>query len=147
VLWVTSHKLRVNRAATAWLVRRFIDRDATFLFVKAADVAETARQLGGVGFHAPNTEYPARAADGRTPFEVLADAYAPGNVVLKEMATLVREADIPSGNGPPEAIGLRLISRAFPLVSDDDHAIVERSAFLYDALYCALENRIGSRSE
>ncbi|HTJ23606.1 MAG TPA: chromate resistance protein ChrB domain-containing protein [Gemmatimonadaceae bacterium] len=51
--WVTQCGIKISRAATACLIRRFIDQDATFVFVSAAKVAETACALGGVGFHAP----------------------------------------------------------------------------------------------
>ena len=57
------------------------------------------------------------------------------------MAVIVRHADAPPPEPVAEAPGLRLISGAFPLVTDDDHAIVERSAFLYDALYAGLAAR------
>jgi hypothetical protein len=139
--WVTKRGIKINRAATAWLVRRFVDPDAVFVFVGAADVAATARSLGGVGFHAPDTAYPPRDADGRTPFEALVAEKCAHDPALVEMSVIVRHADVPQADAGPEAAGLRLISGAFPLVTSDDQAIVERSAFLYDALYAALVAR------
>ena len=139
--WVTKRSIKINRAATAWLIRRFIDPEAVFVFVAAGDVAETARSLGGVGFHAPSTEYPARDAAGRTPFEALVAERCPKDPVLNEMSVIVRHADVPEPEAVPEAAGLRLISGAFPLVARDDHETVERSAFLYDALYAGLAAR------
>ena len=139
--WVTKRGIKINRAATAWLIRRFIDQHATFVFVSAADVAETARALGGVGFHAPGCDYPARDPLGRTPFEALVAERCANDDVLVEMAAIVREADRPQGNDVPEAAGLRLISGAFPLVESDDGEIVARSAFLYDAMYAGLAAR------
>ena len=139
--WVTRRGIKINRAATAWLIRRFVDPDAVFVFVAAAEVAPTARALGGVGFHAPDTAYPARDALGRTPFEALAAERRPDDAVLAEMAVIVRHADVPQDGQVPEAAGLRLISGAFPLVARDDAETVERSAFLYDALYAGLAAR------
>ena len=139
--WVTKRGIKINRAATAWLVRRFIDPDAVFVFVAASDVAATAKSLGGVGFHAPGTDYPPRDAAGRTPFEALVAERCADDPVLAEMSVIVRHADVPQADAVPEAAGLRLISGAFPLVTNDDQAIVERSAFLYDALYAALAAR------
>lgn len=139
--WVTKRGIKINRAATAWLVRRFIDREAVFVFVPAADVAATARSLGGVGFHAPGTAYPPRDAAGRTPFEALVAERCPGDAVLAEMSVIVRHADVPQDDQVPEAAGLRLISGAFPIVAVDDQDTVERSAFLYDALYAGLAAR------
>ena len=69
----------------------------------------------------------------------------PDDEVLAEMAVIVRHADRPPETPVPEAPGLRLISGAFPLVARDDHETLERSAFLYDALYAGLAARPGRR--
>ena len=139
--WVTSRKLKINRAATAWLVRRFIDPEAVFLFVSPGDVAAEAARVGGIGFHAPGARYPARDDRGRTPFEVLVEERCPDDAALGQMSVIVRDADVPRAGEVPEAAGLRLITGAFPLVAADDDETVERSAFLYDALYAALRQR------
>ena len=139
--WVTGRGIKINRAATAWLIRRFIDPQATFVFVRPAEVAETAQSLNGTGFHAPNCQYPARAADGRTPFEALVAERCADDPVLAEMSTIVRHADRPEAVPVPEAAGLRLITGAFPLIAGDDQETVDRSAFLYDAMYAGLEAR------
>src|SRR5215468_3972334 len=139
--WVTKRGMKINRAATAWLIRRFIDPDAAFVFVSAAEVAETAHSLGGVGFHAPGCTYPARDPSGRTPFEALVAERCPNDAVLAEMSAIVRDADQPRASEVPEAAGLRLITGAFPLVESDDREIVTRSAFLYDAMYAGLSAR------
>lgn len=136
--WVTSRTLRINRAATAWLIRRFIDPEAVFVFVSPGEVAAEAERLGGTGFHARGTRYPARDAEGRTPFESLVLERCPGDAALRRMSAIVRDADVPRAGELPEAAGLRLISGAFPLVAVDDAETVERSKFLYDAMYAAL---------
>ena len=59
------------------------------------------------------------------------------------MGVIVKDADVPRAGEVPEAAGLRLISGAFPLVATDDAETVERSAFLYDAMYAALQQRQG----
>jgi hypothetical protein len=141
--WVTKRGIKINRAATAWLIRRFVDPDAEFVFVGGGEVAAAARSLGGEGFHAPDTRYPARDAAGRTPFEALVAERCPDDPVLAEMSVIVRHADVPQPDAVPEAAGLRLISGAFPLVAADDHDCVARSAFLYDALYAGLAARRG----
>ena len=137
--------MKITRAATAWLIRRFIDPQASFVFTAAGQVAEIARALGGVGFHAPGTAYPVRDPQGRTPFEALVAERCPDDEVLAEMAVVVRHADRPPDAPVPEAAGLRLISGAFPLVARDDHETLERSAFLYDALYAGLAARPGRK--
>ena len=137
--WVTSRKLKINRAATAWLIRRFVDPEATFVFVAPGEVAAEARRLGGTGFHAPGTQYPARDAHGRTPFEAIVDERCADDPALRQMSAIVRDADVPRASEVPEAAGLRLISGAFPLVASSDEETIERSAFLYDAMYAALQ--------
>jgi hypothetical protein len=140
--WVTSRKIKINRAATVWLIRRFIDPQATLLFVGPGEVAAEALRLKGVGFHAPGTKYPARGDGGRTPFEALVEEYCPDDAALRRMAVIVRDADAPRAGEVPEAAGLRMISGAFPLVAIDDADSVGRSAFLYDALYAALRSQV-----
>jgi hypothetical protein len=140
VHWVTSRKLKINRAATAWLIRRFIDPAAVLVFVEPKEVAAEARRLGGIGFHAPGTDYLPRDTQGRTPFEALVDERCAPDDALRRMSVIVRDADVPRDGEVPEAAGLRLISGAFPLVANDEET-VERSAFLYDAMYAALRRR------
>ena len=137
--WVTRRQIRVNRAATAWLVRRFIDRDAEFLFLEPEEGARVEREAGAIGFDAPGARYPHKDAQGRCSFEALVDEHRPDDAVLRRLARIVRSADFPEELAlTPEGAGLRAISRGFPLVSRDDHETVERAAFLYDALYASL---------
>jgi hypothetical protein len=170
MLWVTRSKIRVNRAATGWLVRRFIDPGATFRFVDPTEVARFQAEHGAIGFDAPGAIYPHQDARGRCSFEMLVEEYRPGDGALRELAGIVHCADFPGeaagaeterpggrvgtwdtlslvagvrslmprSEAPPEAVGLRAISRGFPLVAADDQETLERSAFLYDALYASL---------
>lgn len=72
--WVTRKTIKVNRTATAWLIRRFIDPDATFLFVPPEQVAQVQLREGAQGFDAPGATYPHRDERGRCSFEALVDA-------------------------------------------------------------------------
>ena len=137
--WVTSRKIKINRAATAWLIRRFVDPEAAFVFVAPGEVAAEAQRLDGIGFHAPGTQYPARDARGRTPFEAIVDERCADDPALRLMSAIVRDADVPRAGEVSEAAGLRLITGAFPLIAQSDDETVERSAFLYDAMYAALQ--------
>ena len=138
--WVTRRQIRVNRTATAWLIRRFIDPAATFAFVEPGDVAEVERRTGALGFDAPGARYPHKDDRGRCSFEALVEEHRPDDRALRELARIVRSADFREGlAGVPEAAGLVAISQGFPLVARDDLDTVERASFLYDALYAFLQ--------
>ena len=141
--WVTRKNIRVNRAATAWLIRRFVDARAEFHFVEPSEVAGYQRDHGAIGFDAPGTCY---AHDqGITSFEQIIADYELVDPVLRKLAVIVHAADIPGAlHEAPEAPGLQAISRGFPLVAKDDHDTVERTSFLYDALYAALKTEARS---
>ena len=140
--WVTRPSVRVNRTATAWLIRRFIDPEASFLFVEPERVATIQEEEKAIGFDAPGARYPHKDARGRCSFEALVEEYLPSDPALRRMARIVRCADFPEERDlSPEAAGLAVISHGFPLVAADDHDTVDKSAFLYDALYASLEER------
>lgn len=143
--WVTRRRIRVNRAATAWLIRRFVDPEATFLFVAPDEVAGIQDRDGAIGFDAPGARYPHKDEQGRCSFEVLAERHRPDDDALRKLARIVHDADFSDVTDPvPEALGLRAISMDFPLVTVDDHDTVVKAGFLYDALYAHLDAR-GSR--
>ena len=143
--WVTRREIRVNRTATAWLVRRFVDPDAEFLFAEAGRVTVLQAEEGALGFDAPGARYPHRDAEGRCSFEALVVEHRPDDAALRQLARIVHGADFSDEVGlTPESAGLRAISRGFPLVAKDDHETVERASFLYDALYAALREGASS---
>jgi hypothetical protein len=145
--WVTRRNARVNRIATAWLVRRFIDEQPVFLFVEPEQVAVVQDEQGAIGFDAPGARYPHRDERGRCSFEALVDEHRHRDRALHDLARIVHCADFPDEvQDVPESAGLRAISTGFPFVARDDHDAVERGSFLYDALYAALQNRAGTPS-
>jgi hypothetical protein len=170
MLWVTRSKLRVNRAATGWLIRRFLDPDARFCFVAPTQVAGVQAARGGIGFDAPGARYPHRDAGGRCSFEALVEEHCPEDGALRTLARVVHSADFVDpyarsrspdptlalgtfdrvsltrwNQGPSEpfeAAGLRAIAQGFSLVAHDDEEILDRSGFVYDALYATLQRRL-----
>ena len=145
--WVTRKRIQVNRAATAWFVRRFVDPSAEFVFVELDEVAEVQRREGALGFDAPDATYPHKDEKGRCSFEALVAEHRPEDPALRELSRIVHGADFDDQIGlTPESSGLRTISRGFPLVARDDHETVERASFLYDSLYAALVKRTGKPS-
>ena len=138
--WVTRKQIRVNRVATAWLIRRFIDPQAEFIFVEPDQVAEVQTTQGAKGFDAPGATYPHKDARGRCSFEALVDEFCSNDPVLEEIARIVRGADFPEEiDLTKESAGIRAISHGFPQVTRDDTETVEKASFLYDALYASLQ--------
>jgi hypothetical protein len=139
--WVTRRQIRVNRAATAWLIRRFIDAEAVFVFVEPNEVAGVQRRTGAIGFDAPSAQYAHQDDRGRCSFEALVEEHCPDDPALRQIARIVHSADFKQGLAAvPEAAGLLAISQGFPLVARDDLETVERASFLYDALYAFLQS-------
>lgn len=140
--WVTRKSIRVNRVATAWLIRRFLDPQAVFFFVEPDEVVAVQQRETAKGFDAPGATYPHKDEQGRCSFEALVEEYYPEDRVLRELARIIRGADFSEElRLTPESAGLRLISHGFPLVVQDDNEIIEKATFLYDALYAALKQR------
>ncbi|MBI3802133.1 MAG: chromate resistance protein [Nitrospirae bacterium] len=140
--WVTRRDIRVNRTATGWLIHRFIDPDAMFLFVEPGEVEAIQQQQGAKGFDAPGALYPHQDAQGRCSFEALVEEYCSGDPILRELARIVRGADFPEQSDlTPESTGLRVISQGFPSVAKNDQEILGKAMFLYDALYASLKMR------
>ncbi len=141
--WVTRRRIHVNRTATGWLIRRFLDPEAEILFVRPEDVAVVQEREGAVGFDAPGARYPHRDAHGRCSFEQLVEERIAADRALRALATIVHGADFPSEIGvAPECAGLWAISQGFTDVSRDDVEILARAAFLYDSLYAHLRRRV-----
>lgn len=141
--WVTRRRIHVNRTATGWLIRRFLDPEAEILFVGPEDVAAVQAGDGAIGFDAQGARYPHRDEKGRCSFEQLVDERLAGDRALSLLATIVHGADFPKEiDAAPESAGLWAISQGFTDVAKDDETILERASFLYDSLYAHLRRRV-----
>jgi hypothetical protein len=139
MIWITRQRIQVNRTATCWLIRRFFDKEAEFLFVSPDEVATKQEKTGGTGFDAPGATYPHEDAQGLCSFAALVNERLAHDPVLLEMARIVQAADFNEQlDNHPAARGLQLISRGFPLVTGDDRETAERASFVYDALYASI---------
>src|SRR5258707_8863420 len=131
--WVTRKRIHVNRTATGWLVRRFLDPEAEILFVEPDEVAARQKGEGAIGFDAPGAKYPHRDEQGRCSFEQLVAERLPGDPALQRLAVIVHGADFPEEiNIAPECAGLWAISQGFTEVGRDDAEILEKASFVYD---------------
>jgi hypothetical protein len=143
--WVTRRQIHVNRTATAWLIRRFLDPEAEILFVAREEVAGVQERDAATGFDAPGAKYPHQDEQGRCSFEQLIAERLAGDPALVRLARIVHGADFPAEIGiTPESAGLWAISQGFTDVEPDDERIVERASFLYDSLYAHLRRSSGA---
>jgi hypothetical protein len=134
--WVTREHVKVDRVACPWLLRRYVDPDAEFLFVPAAAVDEVAQREGATPFDAPDVRLGHR--DGRCSFETIIDEYGllERDPALREMAAIVHGADVASDvDVVPESRGLLAVAEGFGLILEDDHAILAAELPVYDALH------------
>lgn len=137
--WVTRKRIHVNRTATGWLIRRFLDPEAVILFVEAQEVTALQEREGAIGFDAPGARYPHEDGLGRCSFEQLVAERLPEDPALARMARIVHGADFPAElDATPESAGLWAISQGFKDVGADDPDILVRASFLYDSLYAHL---------
>jgi hypothetical protein len=144
--WVTRRSVHVNRAATAWLIRRFLDPNAEILFVEAGEVAVRQARDGAAGFDAPGATYPHKDAKGRCSFEQLVDERLGGDPALARLARIVHGADFPDEvQTERESFGLWAISQGFTDVAKDDDEITQKASFLYDSLYSHLKREESAR--
>ncbi len=142
--WVTRERPKTDRIACPWLIKKFIDPDAEFVYVPADQVLETAEREGARSFDTPGATYTHR--DGLCTFEVLVDEYAIEDPAVKLLARIVHGADV-SGDRDvtPQSRGLLAVAEGFHLLGLDDHRQLELSLPVYDALYawCAHEVAAG----
>jgi hypothetical protein len=138
--WVTRKRIHVNRTATGWLIRRFLDPGAEILFVEPGEVAAVQERDGAIGFDAPGAPYAHRDDRGRCSFEALVEERLRGDAALARLGKIVHGADFPAEMDiTPESAGLWAISQGFTDVGKDDGEILEGASFLYDSLYAHLK--------
>src|SRR5262245_15228948 len=95
MLWTTKPRIRISRAATCWLIRRFVDPAAEFRFVPDDEALCLQHEQGAIAFHVPGGRYPPLSAAGQLPFEALVREHQPDDAALVRMAHIVNDADRP----------------------------------------------------
>lgn len=152
MLWVTRAGGNVDRVACPWLIKRFIDKEAQFLYVPAEKVLETARLLGAKSYDAKGADY----GHEKTPegevctFVTLMRAFAlwGKDPALDEVGKIVNHADTSPETTAwkmEEAVGLEAVARGFALLTQDDHRKLELEFPMYDALYAYCGKKLDQR--
>jgi len=137
--WVTRENAAVDRTACPWLIKRFVDPQAEFLFVPANQVAERALSTGAIPYDVPGVELGHQ--EGRCSFESILLKYGLDDPALDRMAAIIHGADIAGSDTAPEAAGLKAIMHGLRLqLGLEDHRKLAVSAPIYDALYAYCGN-------
>ena len=133
--WVTREHPKTDRIACPWLIRKFIDPDAEFIYVPADQVLDVAERDGAYSYDAPGARYTHR--DGLCSFEVLVEEYEIDDPAVHRLARIVHGADVADDrDATPESRGLLAVAEGFHLlIPDDDHRQLQTELPVYDALY------------
>ena len=138
--WVTREKARVDRIACPWLISRFIDKEATFLFVQASQVMQVAERERATPYDIPGVELGHHG--DHCSFDAFLDKYKLNDPALQALALIVRGADTDASELTPESAGLYAVATGFQAIAKDDHDNMTKQFPAYDALYAYCQARV-----
>jgi len=141
--WITRKNVKVDRVACLWLIRRFIDPLAQFLFVEEYELVDRAIREGAIPFDAPRIDVVRLNHRGsRCTFEAIIEDYSITEPALARLALIVRAADITGQEDvAPEGTGLCSIAQGFAAMGLSDEDRLKRQFPVYDALYAYVQNK------
>jgi hypothetical protein len=135
--WITRKNIKVDRVACPWLIQRFVDRDAEFLFVEETQLLDVAEREGAIPFDAPRLSTVKLNHRGeRCTFEAIIEDYKLNETGLSLLALIVRAADIKGQEHvAPEGLGLRAMADGCQAMGLSDEERLEKQFPMYDALF------------
>ncbi len=141
--WVTRERAKVDRIACPWLIKKFVDRGAEFIYVPGDQVEEVAKREGAIPFDTKGAELGHHG--DKVSFEAIVEKYHLTDPALSLLAQIVNGADgRPETYGRPEGPGLNAIAEGFRhLGFQDDHAMLAAESVVYDALYAYCQTQVG----
>jgi AraC-like DNA-binding protein len=131
--WITRDRPKIDRIACPWLIMRFVDREAEFIYVPFDQVKEKARELEATPFDIPDVEY-THYGDQCT-FDYILKRHELSDPALKIMAAIIRGADTDRHDIASQSSGLWAVSAGLAYNNKDDHQLLEKGMMIYDALY------------
>ena len=147
--WVTREKAKVDRIACPWLIRKFVDKNAEFVFVAPDKIPQVAREQGAIPFDCANVELTHCQENGKeyVSFDAIVRKYKLDDPALLELAKIVRGADAKIPDAPPESAGLEAAAMGFRNLAKDDFDNMRLQFPTYDALYkyCQLKVEGGGK--
>jgi len=144
MIWITRSHVHVDRVACPWLITRFVDSDAEFLFVPKGEIDRIVKETGAIPFDVPGVELGHR--EGRCSFDSIVLKYELKEPGLLRMAKIIHSADMEEEiDNDPIARGLEAIASGFSLRFPEDVENLEHQFDVYDALYawCRMDVAIG----
>ncbi len=134
--WVTRRFVHVDRTASAWLIKKFVDKEAEFVFINYP--REKPRPEHGTPFDIEGAELGHR--DGKCTFEVIVEEYDINDPIVKKIAQIVDAADIEGKlHKVPEAAGIRAVFSGLRLIAKDDYEALEIGFKIWDSIYAYLK--------
>jgi hypothetical protein len=139
--WITRKDIKVDRVACPWVIKRFVDPQAEFLFVAESDLLEHAKREGAIPFDAPRIEAIKLNHRGpRCTFEAIIEDYRLSDPALLRLGLIVRAADVKGQESvAAEGIGLRSIAQGFAAMGLSDEDRLACQFPVYDALYAFVQ--------
>ena len=131
--WITRERPKIDRIACPWLIKRFIDSEAEFLYVPSADVLRVAAETGATPYDIPGVEM--THVGELCSFDAFIDKYQLDDPALRQLAGIVRGADTSRLELTPQSAGLYAISLGLSAVYRDDHEMLRHGLVMYEALY------------
>jgi len=133
VKWVTREFVHVDRTACPWLIKRFIDPKAEFIFVPVEKIPEVVKKEKAISYDAPDVELGHHG--DKCSFDAVVEKYKIKDPAVLELAKIVRAADADKMETAPEAAGLEAVMTGLGIVSKGDHETIAKASPVYDALY------------
>jgi hypothetical protein len=131
--WVTRQYVHVDRTACPWLIKRFVDPEAEFIFVPVDKIEEIVQKEKAIPYDTPNVELGHHGE--KCSFDSIVEKYKTDDLAILELAKIVRAADTDKMETVLEAAGLEAIMTGISMAAEDDYEAIEKARTVYDALY------------
>lgn len=133
MIWITRERPKIDRIACPWLLKRFVDKDAEFIYVPYADVLNKAKELGAIPFDLPDVEY--SHYEDQCTFDYIIKKHGLKDPALQRIAAIVRGADTDRHDFAPQAAGLEAVFSGLAYNIEDDYELLTLGFTVYDGLY------------
>ena len=131
--WITRERPKIDRIACPWLIKKFVDKDAEFIYVPKEQVFDKAKELDAIPYDIPGAEY--AHYDEECTFDYIVKKHKLNDPALKQLSVIIRGADTHRFDLAPQAAGLWAISAGLSYNYKNDQEMLEVGMKMYDALY------------